>query len=195
VDDDEEEQSTMDDLNGKIPESDEVEQQDRKRVSSGYSNLDSTAETANIVGLALEVPGAIANGIQGIGRGLTGLVNKAGIGGDKTSQDGLTESGNGGGFDAGSVTNSIGSVVSTAGDGISKVAGAAGDGIGFVAGNAGAVVSGAGEALSGAANVAGSVLSAVGDVAGPVASAAGDVAGAAGEAAGAVLGSLGDLDF
>src|SRR5215211_2632426 len=136
----------MDNLNGSIPAPEEVERSRRKRNDSGTTNIDFTNETSSLIGVALDAPGAIAHGVQGIGRGLTGLVNKAGIGGDKTAPDGITEPGNGGGFDAGSITGSIGNVVSAAGDGIGKVAGAAGDGIGFVTSNAGSVLSGAGDA-------------------------------------------------
>lgn len=173
----------------------------RGRENSGITNVDPGAETGNLIGLAFDVPGAITNGIEGIGRGLTGLVGKAT---GKASPEGMTEPGKGGGFGEngdssgiapGSITGGIGHAVSAAGEGIGKVAGAAGDGFGFVTANAGSVLSGAGDMLSGAAEVAGTVISAVGDVAGPVASAAGDVAGAAGEVAGAVLGGLGDLDF
>jgi hypothetical protein len=185
----------MENANGSIPTPEEMDRLRRKRDKSGTTNIDFTNETSSLIGLALDAPSAIAHGVQGIGRGLTGLVNKTGMGGDKATSDGITEPGNGVGFDAGSITGSIGNAVSAAGDGIGKVAGAAGDGIGFVTSNAGSVLSGAGEMMSGAAEVAGTVLSAVGDVAGPAASAAGEVAGAAGEVAGAVLGGLGDLDF
>ena len=159
----------------------------RRRGSSGIASTD----TSSLIALALDAPGAIVSGIEGIGRGITGLVGKD-TGG---TPDSTSEPGNGGGFDVGSVTGSIGNAVSAAGEGIGKVAGATGDGVGFVTSNAGSVLTGAGDVLSGAAEVAGTVISAVTDVAGPVASAAGEVAGAAGDAAGAVLGALGDLNL
>jgi hypothetical protein len=188
--------SVMDDAHSLAPTPENVKRLRRKRSDSSVSNVDFGNDPGGLVALAFDAPGAIASGIQDLGRGLTGLVNKAGIGGDKPATPvTLTDPGNGGGFDAGSIAGSIGNAVSNVGEGIGKVAGAAGDGLGFVTSNAGSVVSGAGEVLTGAAEVAGTVLSAVGDVAGPAAHAASEVAGAAGEVVGAVLGGLGDLDL
>lgn len=171
----------MDDQSSFSPVQEPIKRLRRKR--SGTSNSDITlGSDPGFVAMVFDAPGAIGSGVQEMGRGLSGLVGKVGIG-DKPAN---AEPGNGGGFNAGSLTGSIGNAVSTVGNGIGKAASTAGDGLGLVVNGAGTVLSGAGEVLSSAGEIAGTVLTTVGDVAGPAASAAGEIAEG-------VLGGLGDI--
>jgi phage-related protein len=137
----------------------------RKRLLGSNSSTD-----PGIADAVFEVPGAIAAGIRGVGRGVSGLPSKLGIGGDGTEASTSDD------------TGAISGVVEGVGRAASSISGVAGnavsgtiEGIGQLASNAGSMVSGAGE-----------ILSTVADVAGPVAEAAGD-------AAGDILGGLGDI--
>ena len=178
----EEEKIKVDDGTSLSPVEEPIKRLRRKR--SGDSNSDlALSGDPNFVALVFDAPGAIASGVQEMGRGLSGLAGKVGIGGDKPA---TAEPGNGGGFDPGAVAGSISNAVSNVGSGIGKAAATAGDGLGHVVNGAGTVLSGAGEVLSSAGEIAGTVLSAVGDVAGPAAEAAGEIAEG-------VLGALGDL--
>ncbi|MCC6792966.1 MAG: hypothetical protein IT336_14860 [Thermomicrobiales bacterium] len=167
----------------------------RKRSTSDSSTALAGADPG-ATGLLLDAPGAIVSGVQEMGRGLSGLAGKIGIGGGESP----AEPGNGGGFDAGSLASAAGNALAAVGDGLGKAASTAGDGIGLVANGAGTVLTSAGGALSNATEVAGSVLSGAGDVlsgaadvAGTVLSAVGDVAGPAAEATGEILGGLGEI--
>lgn len=153
----------------------------RRKRSESHSSSAITNDPSGLA-LLLDAPGAIASGVQGLGRGVSGLAGKIGLGGDST------EPGNAGGFEGASVSSGVGNAISALGNGLGKAVSTAGDGLGFVANGAGSALSGAGDALSSAgdvlasaADVAGAVLSTVGDVAGPVAEATGEILGGLGE--------------
>lgn len=149
----------------------------RNATASGF------VSDPSIVDLAFDAPAAVAAGIQGIGRGVSGLISRVGSGGE-SQPSGPGEN------VISTVSSAIGGGMSRAATAVSDVTGstlsAATQGIGHLAANAGSVASSASQALAGAGEVAGDILSAAAGIAGAASEGAAD-------AAGAVIGGLGDL--
>lgn len=176
----------MADPTSQSPDEPTVKRRRRSWLDAGAADV-SLENESSIAGAVLEIPGAVVSGVQDMGRGLTGLAGKIGIGGDKPAGG---EPDNAGGFDASALASGLGDAMSSVGSGLGKAASIAGDGLGLVVETAGSALSSAGEVLASATEVGGTLLSTVGELAGPAAEAAAD---AAGEIAEGVVSGLGDI--